>query len=64
VGDGLEGRLKHLSTLIKVGFEEYKPTGLFLSTKLKPSKALQGLAVQKRPLTVRGVIVIFFLNIV
>ena len=26
VGDWLEGRLKHLSTLIKVGFEKYKPT--------------------------------------
>jgi hypothetical protein len=26
VGGGLEGRLKHLSTLIKVGFETSKPT--------------------------------------
>jgi hypothetical protein len=27
VGDRLERRLKHLSTLTKVGFEKYKPTG-------------------------------------
>jgi hypothetical protein len=26
VGGGLEGRLKHLRTLIKVGFEKSKPT--------------------------------------
>jgi hypothetical protein len=26
VGGGLEGRLKHLKTLIKVGFEKSKPT--------------------------------------
>jgi hypothetical protein len=27
VGGGLEGRLKHLRTLTKVGFENSKPTG-------------------------------------
>jgi hypothetical protein len=26
VGGGLEGRLKHLRTVIEVGFEKFKPT--------------------------------------
>lgn len=26
VGSGLQGRLEHLSTLIKLGFEKHKPT--------------------------------------
>ena len=31
LGDGLEGRLKHLRTLIKVGFEKSKPEKLIFS---------------------------------
>ena len=30
MGNGLEGRLKHSRTLIKIGFEKSKPTGLLI----------------------------------
>ena len=33
-GGGLEGRLEHLNTRIKVGFRKYKPTGISLGTTI------------------------------
>ena len=32
-GNGLEGRLKHLSSLVQVGFKNHKPTGFRISHK-------------------------------